>query len=98
MASKSVWLVTGASQGLGLELALAALKAGHYVLGTARRPEKAEEDYPEFSTLGGHWLQLDVTDANVEEVVSAAIQKAGRIDVLCNNAGYTIVGTVEDLR
>ena len=56
MASeKRVWLVTGASAGLGTEIALAALRAGHHMIGTSRNPEEAATNVPEFEKNGGKW-------------------------------------------
>lgn len=100
MASeKKVWLITGASAGIGTEIALAALRAGHRVIGTARDPEKASKDHPEFQELGGKWLRLDVTDPHAQDIVSSAVEDAGRIDVLVNNNGGSVrgIGLLEDL-
>lgn len=87
------WMITGVSGGLGREIARAALARGDVVVGTVRKPEAATA----FETLGGHALILDVTD---ETAVKAAVAKAeavtGTIDVLVNNAGYGLVGAVEE--
>ena len=93
------WIITGASQGLGLSLALAALRAGHKVIATARQPAKARAEHPEVEEKGGVWIELDVSQADTQSRVDAAIreQGAGRIDVVVNNAGYNLVGTVEDM-
>lgn len=94
-----VWLITGASQGLGLSLALAALRAGHKVLATARQPDKARSQHPEVEDKGGIWIELDVSQPDTQARVDAAIREhgRGRIDVVVNNAGYNLVGTVEDM-
>ncbi|KAL2214996.1 putative short chain oxidoreductase/dehydrogenase [Thermoascus aurantiacus ATCC 26904] len=97
MASSQVWLITGASSGFGTVLAKAALKAGHKVIATARNPVKAAEAHPEIESLGGRWLELDVTSPDTKEKVDKAIQEFGRIDVVINNAGYSILGSVEDM-
>jgi NAD(P)-dependent dehydrogenase (short-subunit alcohol dehydrogenase family) len=55
------FLITGGSSGLGLNLALAALRSGHRVMATARNPTKAKQASPEVEKLGGSWLELDVT-------------------------------------
>ncbi|RAK81896.1 putative short chain oxidoreductase/dehydrogenase [Aspergillus fijiensis CBS 313.89] len=93
-----VWLITGASSGFGALLAEAALKAGHRVIATARNPTKAAKDYPQVTALGGTWLPLDVTSKQTTLQVAQAIQDhGGRIDVVINNAGYGLVGSIEDI-
>lgn len=91
-----VWFITGTSTGFGRELAEAALAAGHSVAATARRPETVAalaDRYGE-AVLP---LRLDVTDAgSIAQAVEAARAKFGRIDVLVNNAGYGMVGAVEE--
>lgn len=98
-AGHKVWLITGASQGLGLSLALSALHAGHKVLATARQLERARTEHPEVEKLGGIWVELDVSQPDTQSRVDAAIREhgGGRVDVVVNNAGYNIVGTVEDM-
>ena len=92
-----VWLVTGSSSGLGRVIAEQALRSGNKVVVTARKPSK------ELLQLGVHSsdrclvLPLDVTKAEeVDAAVEQAIAKFGRIDVLVNNAGYGIVGAIEE--
>lgn len=94
-----VWLITGASQGLGLSLALSALRTGHKVLATARQLEKTRTQHPEVEKLGGIWVELDVSQSDTQARVDAAIREhgGGKLDVVVNNAGYNLVGTVEDL-
>jgi hypothetical protein len=93
-----VWFITGASSGFGASLAIHALKGGHKVIGTARDPSKASKTYPQISSLGGKWIPLDVTSATAGETVKDAAKMFGRIDVLVNNAGYSLLGAVEDIR
>jgi len=88
-----VFLITGCSSGIGRATAAAAAAAGHRVFATARRTESLGDMGPRIEAL-----PLDVTDeASIESAVSQAIARAGRIDVLVNNAGYGQMGTVEDI-
>jgi NADP-dependent 3-hydroxy acid dehydrogenase YdfG len=97
MASKT-WLVTGASSGLGAAIAEAALQAGHSVIATARNPTRAAEANPQISNLGGIWIELDVTSSDTSKVVDRAVNEAGGvIDVVVNNAGYSLLGSIEDM-
>lgn len=94
-----LWLVTGASSGFGALIAENALRAGHRVLATARNPGKAAQDYPQIVSLGGQWLELDVKSKQTSEKVIRAVQEnGGRIDVIINNAGYGLLGSIEDIR
>ncbi|KAJ4313211.1 hypothetical protein N0V84_009537 [Fusarium piperis] len=102
--NNKIWFITGASSGLGLEMALSALRAGHRVIGTGRNAQKAALDNPEFEKLGGEWLQLDVSDPDAEEAVKQLVSREERLNqqetihwVLVNNAGNTLLGTVEDM-
>ena len=91
------WFITGAGRGFGNVWAKAALERGDRVVATARRPEalKAlEEAYGERVLA----LPLDVTDrAAVLTAVGSAVAAFGRIDVVVNNAGYGLFGTVEEI-
>ena len=96
MTEKQVWLITGTGRGLGVDLAKAALAAGHAVVGTARRAESITE------SLGRHddllAVALDVTDpAAAAAAVRAAISRFGRLDVLVNNAGSFQAGFFEEM-
>lgn len=97
-SSRKVWLVTGASQGLGLALTNEALLSGHKVIATARNPAKARAEHPEVEANGGVWIQLDVVQPDTQARVDAAIREHGEgvIDVVVNNAGIDLIGTVED--
>ncbi|KAI1378178.1 putative short chain oxidoreductase/dehydrogenase [Hypoxylon crocopeplum] len=96
MAETKVWLITGATRGLGLEIAKTALKAGHIVIACYRNKAKVSSTIAEIEALGGTWLQLDVVGQDVESQVQSVVAKHGRIDVLVNNAGYAILGSIEE--
>ena len=96
MTDKEVWLVTGAGRGMGVDIAKAALAAGHAVVATGRNPQRVS------SALGAHndllVVKLDVTDpADAEAAVTAAVERFGRIDVLVNNAGNFYAGFFEEI-
>lgn len=91
-----VWLVTGASSGLGRAIAEAAVGAGDVVVAAARRPE-ALADLVAAHPDQVEAVALDVTDtAAVEAVVRDVAERHGRIDVLVNNAGRGHVGAAEE--
>lgn len=91
---KKVILITGASSGMGKETAQKLIQEGHIVYALARRIDQMQA----LKTLGGHPLQMDVTNENdIENVVNAIIKKEGKIDVLWNNAGYGLYGSIEDV-
>ncbi|MBE7680160.1 SDR family NAD(P)-dependent oxidoreductase [Paenibacillus sp. P13VS] len=91
-----VWFITGASRGLGRIWAEAALSRGDKVAATARTPENIADLKERFGDTV-LTLALDVTDSQqVEHVVQQAHAHFGRLDVVLNNAGYTLVGTTEE--
>ncbi|MCK9858625.1 SDR family NAD(P)-dependent oxidoreductase [Paenibacillus sp. ATY16] len=93
---KKVWFITGASRGLGRIWAEAALSRGDMVAATARTPESIIDLKERFGDAVLP-LALDVTDSRqVEHVVQQAHAHFGRLDVVLNNAGYTLVGTTEE--
>ncbi|MDF2693974.1 MAG: putative Dehydrogenase [Labilithrix sp.] len=93
--TKRVWFITGASRGFGAEIAKAALAAGDAVVATARDPKHVTERLGSPAAL--YPVALDVTDeGSVSRAVEAAIARFGRIDVLVNNAGYGIIGAIEE--
>jgi NAD(P)-dependent dehydrogenase (short-subunit alcohol dehydrogenase family) len=90
------WLITGGSQGLGKATALAALEAGDRVVVTSRKPDALASErsaYPRRIET----VALDVTSPpQVRDVVAAAVERFGSIDVVVNNAGYATSGSIED--
>lgn len=95
--TERVWLVTGASRGLGRAFAQAALEAGDRVAATARRPEDLKPLLDEHGDRVQP-LTLDVTDrAAVFAAVADTVRAQGRLDVLVNNAGYGLSGAVEEV-
>lgn len=89
------WFITGASRGFGALIAKEALEAGDAVVATARNPQHV------IDALGNHpnllAIALDVTnEAQAFAAAGAAVKTFGRIDVLLNNAGYGLLGAVEE--
>ena len=91
------WFITGCSTGIGREISLAALAAGHQVAVTARRPEPIA-DIAAAATKGqAIALPLDVTDRQqITDAVASTTEAFGGIDVLVNNAGYGYMSAVEE--
>lgn len=90
------WLVSGASSGLGWELAQLLVERGEVVIGTVRKDSDAQR----LRALGpsAHVVQVDLTEPTEKVVaaVRAAIDEVGGLDVLINNAGYGLVGAIEE--
>jgi NAD(P)-dependent dehydrogenase (short-subunit alcohol dehydrogenase family) len=96
MTEKEVWLVTGAGRGLGVDIAKAALDAGHAVVATGRDAAKVAAAVGDHDNLLA--IKLDVTrPEDAQAVVQAAVAKFGRIDVVVNNAGNFFAGFFEEL-
>ena len=95
MASERVTLVTGCSSGIGRATALALAERGHRVFASARnRNDLTELERRDSLTT----VTLDVTDpATIAAAVETVLSRAGRIDVLVNNAGYGQYGAVEEV-
>ncbi|MEZ0538119.1 oxidoreductase [Fibrella arboris] len=97
METQNVWFVTGASKGLGLSLVNQLLAQGFSVAATSRNLDDLRRavgsDSDKFLPLA-----VDLkTEASVEQAVQAAIAQFGRIDVVVNNAGYGLLGSLEEL-
>jgi len=89
------WFITGASRGFGLRVARLALESGDAVVATARRAEAVVEALGDRPNLLA--LALDVTDeAQARAAAAAAVERFGAIDVLLNNAGFGLLGAVEE--
>jgi len=92
---RRVWFITGTSSGMGYAAAKAALEHGDLVAATARDTSAVEElaaDFPGRALA----LKLDVRDEEAARMaVSRTVGEFGRIDVLFNNAGFALVGSVE---
>ncbi len=94
--NNKVWFVTGASSGFGKAMTKYAVSQGYKVVATARRKEKLEE----LANTAPNVIlpiAMDVTErTQIKEAVTKALDKFGQIDVLVNNAGYGIVGALEE--
>jgi NAD(P)-dependent dehydrogenase (short-subunit alcohol dehydrogenase family) len=90
-----VWFITGASRGFGALITAEALAAGDAVVATAREPSTVVARFGENERLLP--LKLDVTsETEARAAAEVAIKKFGRIDILLNNAGYGLLGAVEE--
>src|SRR5205814_5250448 len=93
-----VWFITGAGSGLGTGIARAALRAGDRVVATGRNLEKVRKAYPDAAQENIAFVQLDVADeTQAKAAVDEAVKRFGRIDVLVNNAGYSLLGNFEQM-
>jgi NAD(P)-dependent dehydrogenase (short-subunit alcohol dehydrogenase family) len=93
-------LVTGSSSGIGFETSLLLARNGMYTYATMRNLNKSEEilDCTKKDNLPLETLRLDVTDEkSISEAIKKIIAEKGRIDVLINNAGYSLLGPLEHL-
>src|SRR5271170_3773363 len=94
---EKAWFITGASKGFGLAITRAALKAGDKVAATVRaNPNELK------ATFGGnpnlYVLRMDVTRENdVIAAVTRSVKRFGKLDVIVNNAGYGILGAIEEI-
>lgn len=92
---KKVWFITGASRGLGALIAEAALADGNAVVAAGRNPAAITERLGQAPGLRA--VALDVTrPEQAQAAVATALQAFGRIDVLVNNAGFGLLGAVEE--
>ncbi|MBD2228101.1 oxidoreductase [Calothrix anomala] len=92
--TQKTWFITGASRGIGAEIAKAVLTAGDQLIATARNKTDLDqfESNPNVLTLS-----MDVTDeAQVQAAVTAGLERFEQIDVLVNNAGFGVLGGIEE--
>ncbi|MGJ1409127.1 SDR family NAD(P)-dependent oxidoreductase [Sphingobacterium thalpophilum] len=93
---EKVWFITGSSRGFGKIWTEAALKRGDKVAATARKINSIatlKEKYGDQVLI----LEVDVTNASqVQNAISKANEYFGRLDIVFNNAGYSLVGTIEE--
>jgi NAD(P)-dependent dehydrogenase (short-subunit alcohol dehydrogenase family) len=92
------WFITGAGSGIGTGIAKAALRAGDRVVATGRNLEKMRNAYPDVAQENIAFVQLDVAnEAQAKVAVDEAVKRFGGIDVLVNNAGYSLLGNFEQM-
>jgi NAD(P)-dependent dehydrogenase (short-subunit alcohol dehydrogenase family) len=93
-----VWFITGAGSGLGTGIAKAALRAGDRVVATGRNLEKVRNVFPDVAQADIAFVQLDVAnELQAKAAVDEAMKRFGRIDVLVNSAGYSLLGNFEQM-
>jgi NAD(P)-dependent dehydrogenase (short-subunit alcohol dehydrogenase family) len=98
MNDKNVWFVTGAGRGMGVDIARAALGAGHAVVATGRNPDAVANAIDPGASDDLLVVKLDVTKPDdARSAVGAATARFGRIDVLVNNAGNFYAGFFEEI-
>lgn len=89
------WFITGAARGFGALITERALAQGDNVVATARNPNAVTERFGNHPNLLA--VALDVTnEAQAQDAVQAATERFGRIDVLLNNAGFGLMGAIEE--
>lgn len=92
---KLTFLITGCSSGFGLTLTRIVQAAGHNVIATSRNPSRTPDLVSEVEGKGGKWVKLDVDDHASGKVIEGLEKSGVEIDVLVNNAGYSIFAPVE---
>jgi NAD(P)-dependent dehydrogenase (short-subunit alcohol dehydrogenase family) len=96
MTDKKGWFITGAGRGMGVDIARAALAAGHAVVATGRNTEAVANAVGEADDL--LVVKLDITNpVDAKAATQAAVERFGRIDVLVNNAGNFYAGFFEEI-
>ena len=101
MAEEKTAVVTGSSSGIGFETSLLLAKNGFRTYATVRNPDKAKaiRHISDKGELPMRIIELDVdSDKSVEDTFHKINDESKRIDVVVNNAGYALVGALEDFR
>ena len=94
---KKVWFITGVSSGLGKQLAKEVLSQGQIVVGTFRKEEQVEA-FNNQNPGNSFGVLIDVaSNQMIIDGVKSIFDKFGRIDVVVNNAGYGIMGSIEEI-
>lgn len=93
-----VWLVTGATSGIGADTVRAAVKSGDRVMATGRNVDRLRAALDDIRDENIAFAKLDVADdAQARSAVDDTIRRFGKLDVLVNNAGYSILGNFEEI-
>ena len=93
---EKVWFITGASSGFGLELVKILLSNGNKVAATSRNAENIDNQINSTKNLLA--LTVDITsDVAVKNAITKTVETFGRIDVVVNNAGYMLLGSLEEV-
>lgn len=95
--NQKVWFITGTSKGMGLHLTKLLLSLGHKVIATSRNTDALIEEVTE-NKENLYPIKLDITSDNeVKKAIDNIVKKVGNIDVVVNNAGYSLVGSIEEM-
>jgi NAD(P)-dependent dehydrogenase (short-subunit alcohol dehydrogenase family) len=95
--NNKVWFVTGASKGFGLALVKVLLSSGYKVAATSRNVQELER---QAGGVNKNFLALNVnivSDQEVKDALKQTVETFGGLDVVVNNAGYAIYGSLEEL-